>query len=1033
MTKLTRLLALFSFAALTFSTIGCGRSDLIDYAQVGDGGAPPDARVDAATDAKKDGDARPPTRCTSNGDCASTPATPFCELPAGVCVACLTNPNTCPTGELCSPTTHECIPGTSCQSTGCPTPDTCCGDFCVDTTTSSSSCGFCGNVCPTGSVCADSFCQTPGTCNGGPTCTGADSCCPSGCTDVNTDPNNCSTCGFGCPTGDTCVAGNCTAPASCNGGPICTGVQQCCATGCTDIDTDPNNCSGCDNVCPAGDTCVAGVCTAPARCNHGPSCSGTLQCCPAGCVDIDNDPSNCGQCGNSCAPGATCVGAVCQNPTCTCPGGLSCCNAGPAIFCADLTSDSNNCGFCGNTCGTGSACVGGTCQAATCNGGPTCTGSQQCCGTGCSDLQTDPNNCSQCGFKCSTGDTCVAGICTPPASCHGGPVCTGLEQCCSAGCTNIDTDPKNCSACGKVCPPSFTCQTGACTPPASCNGGPLCTGQTQCCTSGCSDVNTDPNNCGACGNVCATGDTCKGGTCQAPATCNGGPVCTGTELCCTSGCSDTTTDTKNCGACGKACPAGDTCVASVCKVPTTCNGGPACPAADTCCPAGCLSTTSDPNNCGGCGVVCAAGDTCVASTCVSNEGPFNPTVNPTYLSPGPHSFTSINIPAGITVYVAGQGAASGTLNLTSTGAVVINGTIDLSGGPGTQNTITSSNTQAGRAGGGGFTGEPYESAVGSSACSFVAGNGGSLGDAISGSTGSCFVASTTTCIQQTNNNSLLFTAPVATYGGGAGIFTGYRAYGGGGGGPAGGAPGALGAAYPGEADCSGVSGGGGATGGQGGAGTGVYKGSAGVLGKTQCAGLQPGVPAAYVGGGGGGSIGTAAIADLPVATTFQTGSAGGGGSADYLNRPVFGGTSGGGGGGGALKVSSSTSITINGQVLANGGPGGDAVIGIGANAGCDPQPGAAGGGGSGGVIYLAAPTLTVATGATVSAAGGAGGGGSEFATGGAGGAGGMGRVRLSVTAPSCASLQGAFTPALPAGCAAGAATAGKTYIATYPN
>jgi hypothetical protein len=393
---------------------------------------------------------------------------------------------------------------------------------------------------------------------------------------------------------------------------------------------------------------------------------------------------------------------------------------------------------------------------------------------------------------------------------------------------------------------------------------------------------------------------------------------------------------------------------------------------------------------------------CIDSTCTNNQGVFNPTVNPTYLSPGVHSYSSINIPAGITVYVAGAGANSGTLSLNATGPVTIAGVINLSGGPGTQNTITSQNTEAGEAGGGGFTGEPYESAAFSTACSFVAGNGGSLGDAVAGTAGSCTVASTTTCLSMNDQESLLFAAPAATYGGGGGVFTGYRAYGGGGGGPAGGAPGGLGAAYPGEADCSGASGGGGAVNGQGGAGSGPYAGSAGMIGQTQCAGLMPGVPPAYVGGGGGGGIGAAAIADLAVANTFQTGSSGGGGSADYLNRPVFGGTSGGGGGGGALKISSGASIAITGQVLANGGPGGDAVIGIGSDAMCNPQPGAAGGGGSGGVIYLAAPTISVSPGATVSAAGGPGGAGSEFATGGGGGKGGLGRIRLSMNPGTCA-------------------------------
>jgi hypothetical protein len=443
---------------------------------------------------------------------------------------------------------------------------------------------------------------------------------------------------------------------------------------------------------------------------------------------------------------------------------------------------------------------------------------------------------------------------------------------------------------------------------------------------------------------------------------------------------------------------------------------------------------TDPNNCGGCGTVCGAGTTCIDGSCVgSTTGSLDPIVNPTFLPPGVHSYTTITIPAGVTVYVAGGDPGSGTLDLHASGAIVIDGTIDVSGGPGTQNSITSQSTQSGKAGSGGFTGEPYASAPPSAACQFIAGNPGTLGFNLAGSAGNCLVASTTTCVQASDPNAVLFTSPIAQFGGGAGVFTGYRAYGSGGGGPAGGAPGALGPAVSGlESDCSGVSGGGGAISGTGGVGGGApYDGTAGVSGQTQCAGLMSGFPPAYVGGGGGGSIGAQAAGDLAVVTTFQTGSGGGGGSADYLNRPVFGGTSGGGGGGGAIKLSSATSITINGQVLANGGPGGDSNIGNGSNAGCDPQPGAAGGGGSGGVVYLSAPSITVASGATVSAAGGTGGAQSEFATGGGGGNGGLGRVRLSVT-PSTCSLAGSFTPPLSAGCNA-ANQAGAAYVAAYPN
>ncbi len=209
-------------------------------------------------------------------------------------------------------------------------------------------------------------------------------------------------------------------------------------------------------------------------------------------------------------------------------------------------------------------------------------------------------------------------------------------------------------------------------------------------------------------------------------------------------------------------------------------GGITCAVGQMCCPSGCASIQTDPANCGGCNIQCGATASCVDGSCVANEGAFDPTVNPTYLSPGVHSYTTITVPAGVTVYVAGAGALSGTLDLEATGAIEIDGTIDVSGGSGTQNTITSQSTQSGRAGGGGFTGEPYATAALSSACQFVAGNAGELGLAISGSAGSCPVGSTTVC-ETIASASEVFASPPAAYGGGGGVFTGYRAYAAGGG------------------------------------------------------------------------------------------------------------------------------------------------------------------------------------------------------------------------------------------------------------
>jgi hypothetical protein len=316
----------------------------------------------------------------------------------------------------------------------------------------------------------------------------------------------------------------------------------------------------------------------------------------------------------------------------------------------------------------------------------------------------------------------------------------------------------------------------------------------------------------------------------------------------------------------------------------------------------------------------------------------------------------------------------------------------------------------------------------------VGGVSGGNGRGGAGSTGTCRVGSNTACIEDMQTQ-LIFASPVANFGGGAGVFTGYRAYGAGGGGYAGGGPGALGAPYAGQEDCTGVTGGGGTAAGQGGnAGNATYNGRPGTLGQTQCPGVRPPVPAAWVGGGGGGAIGATAAADLAVATTFQPGSGGGGGSADYLNRPAFGGTSGGGGGGGALRIWGQATVTVNGRLLANGGIGGDAYIGTNGMAGCDPQPGAAGGGGSGGVIFLRAPALTVGPRAVISAAGGEGGVASLYATGGAGGTGGLGRIRISAPMARC-TLQGTFNPPLASGCTPtmGAGTPGRAFVASFPN
>jgi cysteine-rich repeat protein len=393
------------------------------------------------------------------------------------------------------------------------------------------------------------------------------------------------------------------------------------------------------------------------------------------------------------------------------------------------------------------------------------------------------------------------------------------------------------------------------------------------------------------------------------------------------------------------------------------------------------------------------------------DGAFAPTAD-TQLPPGIHNYTTITIPAGVHVTTMG----TGILELRATGAIEIDGTVDVSGGrggDGGQGDNSNCDTGGGQ---GGATGLGIAGAAGTGVNCPAVGLGGQgsadMGLAVAGANGI--------------NRNLAGSCPAA---GGA--------FGGGGGAGA----------------CSGGAGGGGYAGGGGGAGYSSANGGAGAssgadhggapglanvdqMGAGKSPGMGGHAPGAYAGGngslvvgcttvypasgGGGGAIGQTAAADLGVTTTFQPGSGGGGGGGQ-CSQCSFG-SGGGGGGGGALRIATTGTLTIGGtaQLLANGGAGGDGSVQAGANAG---------GGGSGGVIYLSAPTLNVAAGATVSAVGGS--GGTSNPNCGGGGAGGLGRIRISTRTTTC-TLEGTFTPPLSAGCSLSYAPE-RVYINGFPH
>jgi hypothetical protein len=81
---------------------------------------------------------------------------------------------------------------------------------------------------------------------------------------------------------------------------------------------------------------------------------------------------------------------------------------------------------------------------------------------------------------------------------------------CGGTCVNLDSDQNNCGACGNACGATAVCTAGACVPVDT---GPVCpTGLTQC-GSVCKDTQTDEDNCGTCGTACGPAASCTAGVC----------------------------------------------------------------------------------------------------------------------------------------------------------------------------------------------------------------------------------------------------------------------------------------------------------------------------------------------------------------------------------------------------------------------------------------------------------------------------------------------------------------------------------------
>jgi hypothetical protein len=161
----------------------------------------------------------------------------------------------------------------------------------------------------------------------------------------------------------------------------------------------------------------------------------------------------------------------------------------------------------GGGCNASNAIVGGECRA----------GLTECKGD-CFDLKSDPEHCGSCEIRCGRTVPCLDGIC------GGRPISDASDDGMLMSDGQVPEDARNdrdvacippfnrkdqCGDCFTQCKADEECRTVdggfAC--------GPLCTPPLVACAGRCVDTQTDPENCSICGKFCVS-FLCAGGVCQ---------------------------------------------------------------------------------------------------------------------------------------------------------------------------------------------------------------------------------------------------------------------------------------------------------------------------------------------------------------------------------------------------------------------------------------------------------------------------------------------------------------------------------------
>jgi hypothetical protein len=166
---------------------------------------------------------------------------------------------------------------------------------------------------------------------------------------------------------------------------------------------------------------------------------------------------------------------------------------------------------------------------------------------------------------------------------------------CGNQCVSLDTDSDNCGACGNGCGPGQVCLGGSCQ--LTCP-----TGWFQC-PDACANLSWDAQHCGDCSTVCDPQSACVGGTCTRG--------CIDPEQVCDGLCVDPSTSRAHCGGCDLPCAPGQVCSQGACV--ESCAVGLSTCAADG--GAFCTDLDSDDGNCGACGHACGAVQRCASGLC----------------------------------------------------------------------------------------------------------------------------------------------------------------------------------------------------------------------------------------------------------------------------------------------------------------------------------------------------------------------------------------------------------------------------------